>query len=549
MDGVSKLSNWLFGIATQEEIDRVDKAISTLYSSNKAITHSVNGLVTVVNKTVEAINQQNRRFNDYTKYLQMLRKTGFELQKENAKRKEAINILKIGNTVNRFLIGLEAMYRFWLRNCQLFFSQQRALERGWLTLDLLKAKELENILHEQQVRFSTRALPVEWYYMNVRVKLLMWKGWEFVYQTELPTVNQDVFVLYSIMTIPVHTGVNDVWREVINLPDKVGWDSRRGGTIDVSTCYGVNPTVCPPMVHNRQGRCLTGVLTASRSDLKHCAIKLFNDMRNDMAIKIGTNTYLMSSRNNTFVKLLCTGKPESKALIDRVKIYTLDEGCIMESESWRVVGEYTGSFSLDYRYKQQLHIAKLITLDFHLEKMTDVKKIKKLVLHQPVLVKAGALQALYVKPATLPRKTLVVGTSVTSGITIMILIMLVLFVCCRSKCWGVNTCPLGPARRSFPQSHLAMSSVTVSNDLTMTPGPDRRHHPVFLQQNRASYLTPVATPPPSMMGRSHSMREPRPRFPRTLNPTRNLPDPPVSPPASDWDLSAEEMDGYPGSNT
>ena len=115
---------------------------------------------------------------------------------------------------------LETVFKYWEKECDLYLIQLRALERGWLTFDLLNTHQLTGILEQQRMILSTKALPLYWYYMNTRISLLMWKGLEFVYKAELPTVNDDVYVLYDIVTIPVHTGVKDIWRQVLDLPSK-----------------------------------------------------------------------------------------------------------------------------------------------------------------------------------------------------------------------------------------------------------------------------------------------------------------------------------------
>ena len=435
-DGVSKLGNWMFGLATQAEIDELGKLIEHLHDDYHYVTHSINGLITVVNKTVEALNRQSKQLKHYEVHLRQVTDSVIHMQSAINKNEQRLNRIEAMNIGERVVSELETVFKYWERECDLYLTQLRALERGWLTFDLLNTHQLTVILEQQRTILSTKALPLYWYYRNTRISLLMWKGLEFVYKAELPTVNDDVYVLYEIVTIPVHTGVKDIWRQVIDLPTKVGWNSRRGGTIKSENCYGTRPIVCPPEVHHRHGRCLSGVLTGRKTDLEKCTMKMFTDTRQDIAQKLCPNVYLISSRNQSTVRIHCIGKPERQARIERVKVYSMDADCSMETDSWRIIGEHTRIISIDYQ--REAHNVKGITLGFDISKLTDFVKIKKIVSHQPIEVQAGDMQALYIRPATMPRKVLVLSSSLVSTLFVVVIVVICVAGCyfkfCRQKC-------------------------------------------------------------------------------------------------------------------
>lgn len=432
IDGVSAVGNWLFGLATQHQIDHLAESIQPLYNGLHSITHSVNGLVTLVNKSVQVQNNMAITLKLYGTSLGQTMRAIVKLQHVINQKQREVQRLEYILRGEQVIGELETLSRYWEKNCELFKRQERALQRGWLTIDLLKPDDLRSILNTPEYHLSSRALPMSWYYMNSKVSLLMWRGQEFVYHAALPMVSEDEYVMYSLLTIPVYTGEGDIWREVLNIPSQLGWDSRRGGTIDTKRCFGTGPTICPPEVHERNGRCVTGVLTGTQKDLKRCTIKLFTDDRQDMAIKIAANMYLISSRNRSVVRMHCLGKPESHAIMAYVKVYHIEAGCTMETDSWRVVGEY--SRNLKVENKNEVHTVKGITLGFVISKLTDFKRVKKLVVSEPVLVNAGDMTALYVKPATMPRKMLVVssatGASVIGG---ALLTTCIILIACRRR--------------------------------------------------------------------------------------------------------------------
>ena len=465
-DGVSKLGNWMFGFATQAEIDELGNLIKHLHDDYHYVTHSINRLVTVVNKTVEAVNRQSKLLKHYEEHLQQVTDSVINMQSAINRNERRLNRIEAMNIGERVVSELETVFKYWERECDLYLTQLRALERGWLTFDLLNTHQLIVILEQQRTILSTKALPLYWYYMNTRISLLMWKGLEFVYKAELPTVNEDVYVLYDIVTIPVHTGVKDIWRQVIDLPSKIGWNSRRGGTIKSENCYGARPIVCPPEVHHRHGRCLSGVLTGRKTDLEKCTMKMFTDTRQDIAHKLSPNIYLISSRNQSTVRIHCIGKPERQARIEKVKVYSMDADCSMETDSWRVIGEHTRVVSIDYQ--REAHNVKSITLGFDISKLTDFVKIKKLVSHQPIVVRAGDLQALYIRPATMPRKVLVLSSSLVSTLFVVVIVVIGVvgcyIKCCRKKCAGCT---------KKRQKTRAMTKVRASGYPTLRSDPRR----------------------------------------------------------------------------
>ena len=432
VDAVSTVGNWLFGFATQEEVDEISQVLVEIHDNQQAVTHSLDSMITVVNKTVEALNKQGRRLQLYEKHLIDVEEAARQLQAVAVRDDMRLSRLESMLMVERVLSELETVFRYWERDCELYLNQQRALERGYLTLDLLGPVQLKDILAQQVTVLSTRALPVHWYYMNVKVELLMWRGSEFVYKADLPTVNEDIYVLYNIVTVPVYTGVNNVWRQVVDLPTKVGWNSRRGGTIKTENCFGSKPIVCPPEVHHRHGKCVTGMLTGRKTDLRQCSMRVFSDARQNMAYKLCPNTYLISARNFSNVRLHCAGKPESQAKVDKVKVYTLEPGCTMETDSWRIIGEHVRSINVDYQ--REVHTVKGISLGFELNKLADFKRVKKLVAHEPVVINAGDVRGLYVRPPTMPRRTLVVGSSLMSTLFVITMIVVILWICCRRRC-------------------------------------------------------------------------------------------------------------------
>ena len=511
LDGVSKLGKWLFGFATVEDVEKMGKLLAHLHSDDVSVTHSMEQLITIVNKTVEAVNKQGRRVHTYAKHLRTVEVAVQELQAAARGTQARLQVLEVTNKLGLVLNELEAVHRYWEKDCETYLRQLRALQRGSLTTDLLKPGQLASILWQQETQLSTRAMPVYWYYSNVKVSLLMWKGTEFVYKAELPTVNSETYVLYSLITIPVYTGVNNVWRKVIDLPTKVGWNSRRGGTIETDQCFGKNPVVCPPAVHHRHGRCITGILAGKKADLDQCSMTVFSDVREDIALKIDVNTYLISSRNHSLVRLHCDGKPETRARVDRVKVYTIDAGCIMETDSWRLTGEHRRVLTRDY--VRETHAVKSFNLGFHFEELEDFRRVRKLVVHEPVVVRAGDLKALYIRPATLPRKTLVVSSSLTSSLFLLAILSLGLCYCSRKRRALCFKRRRSQARQAVRMANIPRPPLTPTNRTLLRTQSLCDHNPWYAKGRRGRHAGTLPTVESYMeavssvdMARTHSLR-------------------------------------------
>ncbi len=145
-DFVGRISQKLFGLATDTDVQACQKRINQAMTINRKVVHTVNDLVTI-------INQSHGETAENCHHLQHVEEFAAEIQKKlryiesiTQGQNQKISLLDLEAKLDQMLSVIEASQNLWLQQQAKYKRQQASLELGWLTEEILPARELEMIL-------------------------------------------------------------------------------------------------------------------------------------------------------------------------------------------------------------------------------------------------------------------------------------------------------------------------------------------------------------------------------------------------------------------
>ena len=167
------LLNILFGTVTEDELREVKKQLDLARQESKIANHQINSLVSVINQSRMAEQENRQRINDLTSELKLF-------QTHQDRNIASFNGLQNAVLLDETLSLMEATEALLYREMHQLEIIQRSLEDGHLSETLFPL----NILHDVALQgqcLNLVALLADWYYRNVKIcALLLQDSWYMI---------------------------------------------------------------------------------------------------------------------------------------------------------------------------------------------------------------------------------------------------------------------------------------------------------------------------------------------------------------------------------
>ena len=329
LDFIGTGLNWAFGTATQAQVDALQGAVDAASTTQKAIVHNVQELITVVNQTQqEGIDTRQRLLVLSTSYDRFMR-----AENNRWRRFDHNTRLLILEEYINTLLWLDAAIWKGLGRIQML---HRSLRAGDLTEELCPVSLLQEI-SGLAASHGLRSLNANWYYENVHVKPLMIKEGLMTFKVTLPYADNNIYQRYNIRTFAVPLDSHGSRARATVQPD-IAIQTSTGLWFVPTSCQGHRPQLCRAGPRWRDAYpCERGLITGHKADAETCGIVVTNKTATS-AVELSEGTFVLQTLGEN-VRLACTGKVQEQSTIAR-GTYTigLSEGCILSGGQWTLHG-------------------------------------------------------------------------------------------------------------------------------------------------------------------------------------------------------------------
>ena len=365
-DFVGHISRALFGTATDSEVLEVKQMIERVGSATDGVTHVVQELVTVVNKTQEStianrarLNELAQRQNHVSAFIERLSNSSFWLTVQ-------VERLKVKMEVDRILEDLEMMTDAYCDTHMLYHFQRGSLEWGKLSEDILSLEQLRQILYKGKGQNMISIDPIEWYYRFCKVEPLWSSDKTLVYRVSIPFIDRKQYLKYSIESFPIP--LNDSNMAQLQIDGSYGYNTVTGDMFALEKCTGNSPMVCDAsVVYNNQGmKCARGVISGNSGQRDTCPVDITKALKKTVVKSVGLNHYVVITWGE-LVTRHCEGMPENKfEMLMGVNHVSVNASCTLTGKSWKLVGIRTHLRVMNVS-TWRLHVVET----FHLGKMVS----------------------------------------------------------------------------------------------------------------------------------------------------------------------------------
>jgi hypothetical protein len=261
-DAVGKLSNVLFGTATQEQIDDIQHAVNENRRLLQHVSRVDHRLMVVVNATWDRLNHHAEALQQLTTVTERLLKWASGM----SRTMEHVHNLRLYNRIQEAVVLLEE-HSLALTDWQDDWHLKREqVTRGRLSERLLNKKQLSQITGNSLGTFNAKLVsPIEWYFSYVLIQPF-WINEDLTFLANIPLV-KDCMPADIVQTFPVLVN-NNVSSELM-MPELVAVHNNVSIALNLVDCVGKHPLVCkqPPKERTPQSDCNRAVLGAE-SEIK-----------------------------------------------------------------------------------------------------------------------------------------------------------------------------------------------------------------------------------------------------------------------------------------
>ena len=434
LDIVASLSNSLFGIATQAEVDSLVKAIQESQGQIEALSHQRKDMISVMNQTRIYI-KENRM--DITVLQNATRDISARVEANLhviGGLDRTVNQIHIRRHVDLALDRVDrAVYQF-LRELDVFHRQRLQLEQGYLTKEVMPMFYLTRILNELHQRGHDTA-PTVWYYQYIPITLLHETDEQLVFRSVLPGLAKEDYLHFKIQYYPLPLGDNHLRR--LTGRSQVALNTVSSASFVPESCVGASPKVCTAGVERLLPTCETTLLTGRRPE--GCIITILARDNATSAVYRETDHLpgiVLVAYEPTETTLRCPGNHPIIQSYKGPNLVTVGPGCVLETKDWQVRGVDRGQSNLEIPRPQYINLPgfnltypPVLQLDLHHElrftKRLDVPLLSLTDVPDP-----------FVQTGRFSLNAVPIGSSVGGSVfVILVIVSLVLtyLKCCRSK--------------------------------------------------------------------------------------------------------------------
>ena len=329
LDFIGTGLNWAFGTATQGQIDALQNAVDLARTSQQAVVHNVNEMITVINQTQrEGLDTRQKLSTLSTSYNRFVRAENNRWNRFDHNTR----LLMIEEYVNT-LLWLDTAVWKRIDKIQMMHSSLRA---GHLTEELCPVRLLKEI-SRLAATHGLVSLTANWYYENVMIEPLMIRDGLMTFQVVLPYTDNRVYKRYHIQTFAVpldNTGA----RARVNIATDIAMDTTDGFWFIPTMCQGRRPQLCRAGPRWKDAfPCERGLITGHGPDRKNCILES-TTTNVTTAQELLEGVFVIQTLGES-IRLACTGQPQEQTILSRgVYQLQLDEGCTLSGGRWALHG-------------------------------------------------------------------------------------------------------------------------------------------------------------------------------------------------------------------
>ena len=382
----------LFGVATEEDINKYRTTVRRALQNEERITHSYREMASVINDIQNTIVENQRTieswYNHISEYMD-----NFTVSVSNRQYANKRHIL-----LNDLLDLITSYHEQNTEHLGYYLKQRSDLELGMLTEHILPRTDLENFLTKIQSKYfqHLQSLKWTWYYQNLQIQPIWQQGDTLVFITKIPFMSPDNYLLYHLYSYPVNA--NETLVQLKPEPI-IAADPQSNGLFIPQNCRGIQPSVCTTtqIGYAPLYNCERGLLLQQTLSIDSCPISVNKLQTTPIAYQalIGTGQFVLITSDHDDITLHCPNQPaESLSLSTGTHLIKIPDHCGLTSELWTLTTWIHGSSSINYTSpKITLPSLSLFNLSlqpkltelehFHVNKLLTLHELKKINLTAP----------------------------------------------------------------------------------------------------------------------------------------------------------------------
>ena len=301
--------NKIFGTATEEQVQSLQKLVRTTLADGQIIRHQVDQMTTVINGAVREMNKTRMYLQENRKQLNDMVEAIRSLTRISNQTQWMLRHVRVRAALENFIGDLERRHEVIADLREQSFEHRMELESGRLTEEILPRTELAAILKEAEIH-GVHGLPLTHYYETCEV-IPTWQSDDgLAYTVYLPLIHKQV-ASYRFHTLP--TPGDRGWVEFMLHPH-VGYDEANGEISILESCRGGNPNACEQRLTFPKGLlCERSLITQNTESAKHCRIRPAMP-ETAPSITLSTNDYALAIPD-TNLEIRCRGLPTRQLVI------------------------------------------------------------------------------------------------------------------------------------------------------------------------------------------------------------------------------------------
>ena len=249
---VGSAGHYLFGFAEQKSLDILNDHVEQARETQSIIFHNQKSLISVVNKSREAIEILATNFNNITSLaLQKLRLLEEAVDRDHQTAHHKVRYITASLIINEDIVRMESMVDRYMEELTHYKFVRANLERGRLNRIILDESELQEIFTQMNTE-SMEPPPATWLYKNSKIQLVKDDDSTLTYAILIPSVTDAYYRKYEFVNFHVPlNNTNYEFMKTINVKKFLAIEFTGVTSLPLDkNCYGQRPIICiSPVIH------------------------------------------------------------------------------------------------------------------------------------------------------------------------------------------------------------------------------------------------------------------------------------------------------------
>ena len=325
-DFVGAGASWLFGLATNDQLVMVQRAVRHGEMRTNAIAHNQKLMLTMLNHTRDIqihIGENLKKIKIFIERTRILARQA-DYQRETLQR-----AIQIGVAVDEITSAVIA----YERQKDNMNSLRAQISAGVVTRQLLNTLHLQGAMGAAK-REGFTTLPMKWYYANAVVNHIREDHGALVYAVALPMIADDRYILYGLSYLPMRLGEKHI--RYVNGAARVAVNTGRRSSFLPDDCIGTKPVLCRPRAESTVTTCEIALITGGNPSACEITIKRqTGDSATVLPPAEGKEITAIAPHIKTLkVAVLCPGKETKQLIITEPVLVKLPSDCRLETDGW-----------------------------------------------------------------------------------------------------------------------------------------------------------------------------------------------------------------------